>query len=57
MVSKVRAAVQWAEVHADAPAGGGGVVGGHRLDAEHDLDFVAGVEGGEGEEGAVHAPV
>jgi hypothetical protein len=33
------------------------VVGGHRLDTEHDLDLVAGVEGGEGEEGAVHAPV
>ena len=44
-------------VHADTPAGSGGVVGREGLDTEHDLDFVAGVEGGEGEQGAVHAPV
>ena len=50
-------AVGLALVHADAPAGGGGVIGGEGLDTEHDLDFVAGVEGGEGEQGAVHAAV
>ena len=50
-------AAGFALVHADAEAGCGGVVGGHGLDAEHDLDFVAGVEGGEGEEGGVHAAV
>ncbi len=44
-------------VHAEAPAGGGGVVGGQRLDAEHDLDLVAWVEGGEAEQGGLHAPV
>ena len=50
-------AVGLAEVHADAPAGGGGVIGGQGLDTEHDLDFVAGVERGECAHGAVHAPV
>ena len=44
-------------VHAEAPGGGGGVVGGEGLDTEHDLDFVAGVEGGEGLQGAVDAAV
>ena len=50
-------AVRLGQIHADAPGGHGGVVGGHGLDAEHDLDFVAGVEGGEADHGAIHAPV
>ena len=50
-------AVGAAEVHADAKACGGGVIGLEGLDAEHDLDLVAGVEGGEAEHGAEHAPM
>jgi hypothetical protein len=49
--------VREAEVHADAPAGPGGVVGGQCLDTEHDLDLVPGVEGGEGAHRAEHAAV
>jgi hypothetical protein len=40
-------AVRLGQIHAETPAGQGGVVGGHGLNTEHDLDFVAGVEGGE----------
>jgi hypothetical protein len=43
-------------VHADVPGRGGGVVGGEGLDGEHDLDLVTRVQGGEGDEGGVHAP-
>jgi hypothetical protein len=43
------------QVRSEPPAGSGGVVCGEGLDTEHDLDRVAGAEGGEGEHGAVHA--
>ena len=49
-------AVRLAEVHADAPAGGG-VVGAAGTDAEHDLGLVARVEGGEAAQAAVHAAI
>jgi hypothetical protein len=44
------------EVHAEAPQRGGGVVGGERLDPEHELDFVAGAQVGERGQGVEHAP-
>jgi hypothetical protein len=42
-------------IHAEPPAGGGGMVGRDRLDGEHDFDFVARVESGKREQSAVHA--
>jgi hypothetical protein len=44
-------------VHADVPAGGGGVIGCHGLDREHDLNLVAGVEGGKTEQRGVHSAI
>jgi hypothetical protein len=45
-----------AQVHAGSPERGCGLVGAECLDPEHELDFVAGVEGGKGVHGGKHAP-